>query len=146
MGAMKPQNLGRYQPRDQSGRRTRFILNLSASDRERLDAMKRNTGWSGAKVVSMLLRQTNPDDGPKTPAAASGTGADALAEALGGMRAELRRIGVNVNQVAYIANRDSRVTDAGLRLVADMVREIHELVQAAGLLYHERLDEAETGA
>jgi hypothetical protein len=30
--------------------------------------------------------------------------------------------------------------------VADMVREIHELVQAAGLLYHERLDEAETGA
>jgi hypothetical protein len=104
----------------------RVYVRLTAAESARLDLEAgalglRRSAWIAAMVRRQLLSQ--PTFGP------------ADEQLLIGMRAELRRIGVNVNQIARAMNTavmEGRVLDAELTAIDDFRRELRGHIAALG--------------
>jgi hypothetical protein len=135
MDGLKMQNTGHNQRRSEEMKRRSYMIRMSDADRRKLDALKEKTGWSGAKIISTLLQETEPDELKNHVRVSADPDTDALADAFGGLRSELRRIGVNVNQVAYVANRDNTISEYGLGLIRRSVQEIREIMDTAMRFY-----------
>lgn len=117
------------------------MIRMSDADRRKLDALKEKTGWSGAKIISTLLQESDPDELKERERRGFEPETDTLALALGGLTDEVRRVGVNINQVAYVANRDETISGYGLGLIYRSVQEIHEIVEAVYKLYDQHQNE-----
>lgn len=135
MSGLKMQNTGHNQRRAEEIKRRSYMIRMSDADRRKLDALKEKTGWSGAKIISTLLQETEPDELKNHVRVSADPDTDALADAFEGLRSELRRIGVNVNQVAYVANRDNTVSGHGLEIIRRSVQEIREIMDTAMRFY-----------
>lgn len=105
---------------------TRIFVRLSACEVAKLDAEVARLGlrratWIAALVRRRLLHQ--PTLGPVDE------------QLLIGVRAELRRIGVNVNQIARALNSavlEGRVLDTELTAIDDLRRELRAHIRALG--------------
>jgi hypothetical protein len=142
MSGLKMQNTGHNQRRAEDMERSSYMIRMSDADRRKLDALKEKTGWSGAKIISTLLQETEPDELKNHVRASADPDTDALADAFAGLRSELRRIGVNVNQVAYVANRDNTISGYGLGLIYRSVQEIREIMNTAMRFYEKHKTES----
>ncbi|MDN5978678.1 hypothetical protein [Bifidobacterium crudilactis] len=141
MSGLKMQNTGHNQRVARDEERHIFRLRMSDADRRKLDALKEKTGWSGAKIISTLLQETDPDELKNVERQDFEPETDELALALSGLTDEVRRVGVNINQTAYVANRDNMVSEYGLGLIHRSVQEIHEIVEAVYKLYDQHQHE-----
>lgn len=144
MSGLKMQNTGHNQSVARDGERHVFKLRMSDADRQKLDALKEKTGWSGAKIISTLLQETDADELKERERREFEPETDTLALALGGLTDEVRRVGVNINQAAYVANRDNTISEYGLGLIHRSVQEIHGIVEAVYKLYDQHLNELGT--
>jgi hypothetical protein len=137
MSGMKTANNGHNQRQRKGDNKERFALRIDPRDRGKLDSLCKQTGWSRAKVMITILRQAELEEIENHDAREMEKERDVLSEAFDGIRAEVRRIGVNVNQVAAVANRDGRVTQAGMEMIQRASREINELTHEAMRVYQE---------
>lgn len=107
-------------PDNLSGRK--LTLRLSESQRERIDKRAEAMGVRASALTrAVILDFIEGEDDVPTALTKRYTGAGVeLSEDVVELRKDLRRVGVNLNQVARIANRDRRVSIS----VSEELREV----------------------
>ena len=104
----------------------RVSIRLTAREAARLEAEARPMGLRNAAWIAALVRRRLLDEPSFGPVET---------QLLIGVRAELRRIGVNVNQIARALNTavlEGRVLDTELTSIEAFRRELREHVAALG--------------
>lgn len=111
-------------PENLSGRK--LTLRLSEAQRKRIDKRAEAMGISTSGLArAVILDFLEGEDAVPTALTQSYTGSGVeLSDDVVGLRKDLHRVGVNLNQVARIANRDRRVPIT----VHEELREVREVL------------------